>query len=84
MLTVYCQCGHKLVRYKKGGSGRLIKIHKSRIAKDYCGAFINDYSKENTDIHCPACGERLATIKNVGGKFVNKLNQGVIWDIRSK
>ncbi|MDY0132938.1 MAG: hypothetical protein RBR53_09745 [Desulforegulaceae bacterium] len=81
-LTVYCKCGQKLVRYKKGPGRRLLKVHRDRIAKDYSGIFINDYSDEHTDIHCPSCKNRIATVQNIKGKYVNKLNQGQVGVIK--
>lgn len=76
MLNVYCKCGEKLVKYKKGPGNRLLKIHRDRIAKNFTGIFINDYSDEGTDILCPNCNKRIATVKRIKGKYVNKLNQG--------
>ena len=76
MLTVYCRCGQKLLRYKKGPGRRLLKIHRDRITEDYTGIFINDYSVQGTDIFCPSCEKRIATVQTVNGKYVNKVNQG--------
>ena len=76
MLVVYCRCGQKLVKYKKGPGRRLLKIHRDRISEDFTGLFINDYSEQGTDLCCPACGKRIATVQIVNGKYVNKLNQG--------
>jgi hypothetical protein len=82
ILTIYCKCGEKLVQYKKGPGRRLLKIHRDRITKDFTGIFLNDYSSLNTDILCPKCQGRIATIKCINGKYVNKLNQGQIGDIK--
>jgi hypothetical protein len=76
VLTVHCQCGEKLLKYKKGPGRRLLKIHRDRITKDYTGLFLNDYSERGTDIHCPSCGGRFSTVRVVKGKYVNKVNQG--------
>jgi len=76
ILTIYCKCGEKLLKYKKGPGRRLLKIHRDRITEDFTGIFINDYSEKGTDIHCRACGERIATVQIVNGKYVNKVNQG--------
>jgi len=76
ILTVHCRCGLKLLKYRKGPGRRLLKIHRDRITVDYTGIFINDYSESGTDIHCPACGKRIATVQVVNGKYVNKVNQG--------
>ncbi len=82
ILTIYCKCGIKLLKYKKGPGNRLLKIHKDRITKDYLNIFINDYSDENTNILCPACNKRFATVKLIKGKYVNKINQGQLGEVR--
>ncbi len=82
ILTVFCKCWQKLVKYKKWWKWRLIKIHKDRISEDYSWVFINDYSWENSDIYCPNCSSRLATVKCIWWKYVNKLNQWSIWNIK--
>lgn len=76
ILTIYCRCGCKLLKYKKGSGRRLLKIHRDRITEDYTGIFINDFSKKGTDIHCPSCHNRIATVQIINGKYVNKVNQG--------
>ena len=38
--------------------------------------FLNDYSEKGTNIHCPSCDKRFATVQIVNGKYVNKVNQG--------
>ncbi len=80
ILEVYCKCGFKLARYKKGAGRRLVKIHKDRILQDF-SHFINNYP-EHTDLLCPSCKKRIATVKKINGKFVNKLNQGSIGIIK--
>ena len=76
ILTIYCKCGQKLLKYKKGPGRRLLKIHRDRITEDWTGIFINDYSDQGTDIFCPACDGRIATVQVVNGKYVYKLNLG--------
>ena len=76
ILTIYCRCGCKLLKYKKGPGRRLLKIHRDRITEDYTGIFINDFSDKGTDIYCPSCGNRIATVQIINGKYVNKVNQG--------
>jgi len=82
ILTIYCQCGLKLLKYKKGPGRRLLKIHRDRITEDFTGIFINDYSEKDTDIYCPSCHKRIATVQIVKGKYVNKLNQGQLGVIK--
>ena len=81
-ITVFCKCGAKLVRYRKRGKGRLVKIHRLRITKDYAGVFSDETLPEGADILCPSCGARVATVKKVSGKWVHKVNQGQIGIIR--
>ncbi len=82
ILTVYCKCGQRLVQYKKGPGRRLLKIHRDRITKDFTGVFSKDFSPKNTDLLCPECNKRIATVKCINGKYVNKLNQGQIGYIK--
>ncbi len=78
-LELGCKCGHKLLKYKKGGSGRWIKVHQKRVIEYYDSQFKEDLTKETgTDIYCSSCGARLAQVQNLGGKFVAKINQGQI------
>ncbi len=81
-ITIYCSCGEKLVRYRKRGKGRLVKIHRLRISEDYAKVFSNDSLPEGSDILCPTCTGRVATVRKVNGKWVHKVNQGAIGLIR--
>lgn len=80
--TVYCKCGQKLVRYLKKGPGRLLKIHRDRIVEDFTGIFMDESSPVGTDVYCPNCNQRIATIQLVKGKYVNKVNRGQLGDIK--
>lgn len=80
-ILVHCKCGKPLVRYKKRGKGRLRKIHRDRITEDFEGIF-SGYEKDNTEILCPFCEGRIATIRSMQGKFVAKVNQGQLGIIR--
>lgn len=82
ILTVHCKCGEKLIRYKKGPGRRLLKIHRDRITKDYTNTFLKDFSEKDTDILCPKCKERFATVRCINGKYVNKINQGQLGEIK--
>ena len=82
ILTVYCKCSAKLVKYQKGGSGRLIKLQKHRIVKDYFDIFINNFDHKNSDVLCPNCKKRFCTIQLIGGKYVYKINQGQLGNIK--
>jgi hypothetical protein len=82
MITVFCSCGEKLIRYKKWPGRRLLKIHRDRITKDYTGIFKENFEEAGSDILCSNCKERLTTVQNMNGKFINKVNQGIIWIIK--
>ncbi len=82
IITIYCKCSQKLLRYKKGPWRRLLKIHRDRITKDYTWIFINDKSPLGTDIYCPSCKERISTVQIVNWKYINKVNQWQIGLIR--
>ncbi len=78
-VEVYCQCGRLLARYKKGGKGRLVKMWFERIAQDHAEVFLKDPPLPlNTEIHCPDCQKRIATVQIVRGKYAAKMNQGGI------
>lgn len=78
-LEVSCQCGERLARYKKGGSGRLVKMFLERIALDYHGIFQTEPPLPlHSDIACPSCHKRVATVQVINGKYAAKLNQGAI------
>ncbi len=80
-ITVFCKCGEKLVKYKKRGKGRLRKIHRDRITEDFSGIF-SGYEENGTEIFCPSCSGRIATVRSMQGKFVAKVNQGQLGIIR--
>ena len=82
MITVWCKCGEKLIRYKKWPWRRLLKIHRDRITKDYAGIFKDNFDEAGSDILCPNCLERITTVQNMNGKFINKVNQWVIGIIK--
>jgi hypothetical protein len=82
ILTVYCKCSAKLAKYQKGGSGRLIKLQKHRIVKDYFDIFLNNLDAKNSDVLCPMCKNRFATIQLISGKYMYKINQGQLGNIK--
>lgn len=78
-VEVYCRCGARLARYKKGGKGRLVKMWFERIACDHAGIFLTTPPLPlNREIHCPQCDKRVATVQIVRGKYAAKMNQGGI------
>ncbi len=70
-----------MLRYRKKSKGRLVKIHKLRITKDYTGIFSRELP-EGEEVTCLSCGKRVATVRKINGKWVFKLNQGQIGMIR--
>ncbi len=81
-ITVFCKCGEKLIKYRKWPWRRLLKIHRDRIKIDYNNIFVDNYEAVGTDILCPKCRERIATVQVISGKYINKVNQGQIWIIK--
>lgn len=81
IILVHCKCGAKLVRYHKRGKGRLRKIHRDRIAEDFSGIFSGN-EPDGTDLFCPECNERIATVRSMQGKYIAKVNQGQLGMIR--
>ena len=78
-IEVSCLCGKALARYKKGGKGRLRKMYFDRIAVDHAGIFLPEIPWPlHSDIMCPDCGKRVATVAVVSGKYAAKMNQGAI------
>ncbi len=78
-LAVECACGTLLLHYKKGGSGRLRKIHPDRVIEDKVGILPQlKTDSVGTDTFCPKCGSRIGTMQVVKGKHVLKVNQGII------
>lgn len=75
VMTVFCKCWEKLVKYKKWPWRTLLKIHRDRINKDYQGIFLNNFEPEWTDIYCTECKNRIATVKVVNWKYINKVNR---------
>lgn len=78
IISVWCKCWQKLVKYKKGPWRRLLKIHRDRITKDYAWVFLENCAPAWSDILCPNCLERITTVQNMNWKFINKVNQ---WQI---
>ncbi len=81
-IEVSCRCGAVLADYKKRGKGRLVKMFFERIAVDRAGVFLREPPLPlNSEIHCPGCGKRVATVRIVSGKYAAKMNQGAIQPI---
>ena len=78
-VDVACTCGRSLARYRKRGKGRLVKMFLHKIAADPAGIFLTDPpAKLHDEIHCPACGNRVATLHMIRGRPAAKVNQGCV------
>jgi hypothetical protein len=82
VITVYCKCGEKLVKYKKWPGRTLLKIHRDRINKDYQGIFLENFEQAGADIYCKWCEKRIATVMVVNWKYINKVNRWNLGIIR--
>lgn len=57
-VSVFCAgCRTRLLRYRKGGDGGLVKIRRERIAEDFTAG----------DLRCPRCGQTFARERGTGG-----------------
>lgn len=81
-IEVECQCGQPIARYKKEGSGYLMKMYLDMITIDRANVF---EEKKNTgdDIICPSCNKRIATIGMIHGRPAAKINHGVVKKIQT-
>jgi len=68
-IKVYCaSCGHYLLKYRKGGGGKLVKC------------FVEKITQDNTkgDLTCPECGQHFARETTAYGQPANKIIQGKV------
>lgn len=77
VIEVKCGCGQELARYEKVGKGRLVKMYLDMILEDEAGIF-PERLETGTEIHCPGCDKRVATVQMVHGRPAAKMNQGAI------
>ncbi|HJO04982.1 MAG TPA: hypothetical protein QGG47_13525 [Acidobacteriota bacterium] len=78
-IDVACACGAPLARYRKSGKGRLIKMFLHKIADDRAGVFLPEPPLQlHDDVHCPACGRRVATLRMILGRPAAKVNHGAV------
>ncbi|MBM3257550.1 MAG: hypothetical protein FJY98_04515 [Candidatus Liptonbacteria bacterium] len=66
-ITVSCQCGVKLFKYQKVGTGRLIKCFLDRLLADYVQIPKNIMLGE--PIRCPSCKNRVGTTQRILREF---------------
>ncbi|MEQ8767838.1 MAG: hypothetical protein RL885_28300 [Planctomycetota bacterium] len=69
-ISIYCQgCRTLLYRYKKGGSGGLVKCLVERIVED----------RTNGDLCCPSCSQEFARPMVVRGRPAHRIIQGKVF-----
>ena len=69
-ISIHCLgCRTLLYRYKKGGTGSLVKCYVDRIVEDRTAG----------DLRCPKCERQFARATAIGGKPVHKIIQGKVF-----
>jgi len=69
-IAIHCmKCRTLLYRYRKGGSGGLVKCFVEHIAED----------RTNGDLRCQGCGQEFARPQTIAGKPAHKIIQGKVY-----
>ena len=69
-IAIHCAaCRTLLYRYRKGGTGGLVKCFVERIAEDFT----------HGDLRCPECGQEFARPWATQGKPAHKIIQGKVF-----
>ena len=69
-IAIHCSaCRTLLYRYKKGGTGGLVKCFVERITQDFT----------HGDLHCPECKQQFARPLNIAGRAAHKIIQGKVF-----
>jgi hypothetical protein len=69
-ISIHCAgCRARLYKYRKGGTGGLVKCHPERIARDFT----------HGDLRCPRCGQEFARWAGMAGKQVQKIVRGKVF-----
>jgi len=69
-ISILCsRCRTLLYRYRKGGTGGLVKCFVERIVEDCTEG----------DCRCPQCGQEFARFKMIGGRPAHKIVQGKVF-----
>ncbi len=79
VIKVHCRCGRLLLKYYKGGRGRLIKCYLGEIREDHAG--LAGLSLGARPI-CPQCGKELGVVQMIHGRPALKINHGTVAEIR--
>lgn len=68
-ISIECRrCGALLYRYRKGGTGGLVKCFVDLIVED----------RTKGDLHCQGCGQEFARPWQIGGRAAHKIVQGKV------
>ncbi len=69
-ISVHCRaCRTLLYKYRKGGSGGLVKCFVERIAEDRTAG----------DLRCQGCGQEFARRITLAGREAHKIIQGKVY-----
>ncbi len=69
-IAIHCRrCRTLLYRYRKWGTGGLVKCHVDRIIEDHTDG----------DLCCPSCQQCFARLRSVAGKTVYRIIQGKVY-----
>ncbi len=79
ILDVKCKCGSLIFRYKKTGSGTLIKCFRDNIIES--NIEIEDI-RLLEKVLCPVCNKDIGYWNRIRGQIALKLNNGSIEKIR--
>ena len=69
-ISIHCaKCRTLIYRYKKGGTGGLVKCLPERIVEDRTAG----------DLCCPGCGQEFARIMTLRGRPAHKIIAGKVY-----
>ena len=69
-ISIHCAgCRSLLYRYRKGGTGGLVKCFVERIVEDRTAG----------DLRCPRCGNVFARVGEIAGRPIHKIVQGKVF-----
>jgi len=69
-IAIHCSgCRSLLYRYRKGGTGGLVKCFVDRIVEDRTAG----------DLRCPRCAREFARLKTIGGRPVHWIIGGKVF-----
>ncbi|OQY37062.1 MAG: hypothetical protein B6226_05620 [Candidatus Cloacimonetes bacterium 4572_65] len=79
VVDVTCKCGQVLFKYRKSGSGALIKCFTSNVLSSSIDVD-NIHLLEKA--HCPFCKKEIGYWNRINGKIALKLNNGTVKKIK--